>query len=316
MVSKTEVELAYRLLLGREPESRSVVDAVCKSHDSLQDLRRRFMSSPEFFAQLDRHRLSAMPLSWPPSRVEVELDAGRLQELITRIEREFVYLAETEPFWSVISQDRFRVANIKGSEPAFFRSGKGVVDDFRVTAARYGIELNTFGICVELGCGLGRSTIFLSEEFERVLALDISAAHLQLARGFVNEHGKHNVEFLHVNTLATFENVPEFDAFFSIIVLQHNPPPLIAYLLKLVLRKLRSNGLAYFQIPTYKLNYEFVLDTYLAREQPRGIPEVHALPQRDLFRIVQNAKCEVLEIREDDAAGPQAVSNRILVRKT
>lgn len=46
-VSKRDVELAYRLFLGREPESESVVEKM-QSAASLSELRMRFLTSAEF----------------------------------------------------------------------------------------------------------------------------------------------------------------------------------------------------------------------------------------------------------------------------
>ncbi len=43
--------------------------------------------------------------------------------------------------------------------------------------------------------------------------------------------------------------------------------------------------------------------------------EMNAIPQRDLFALIAAQGCRVLEVREDDAAGPLFVSQRFLVQK-
>jgi len=104
--------------------------------------------------------------------------------------------------------------------------------------------------------------------------------------------------------------------FYSIIVLQHNPPPLIKVLLKSVLSKLRSGGVAYFQVPTYALGYKFSTDDYLKKARADAKIEMHVLPQPQLWQILHEAKCELLEVREDTAAGDRfIISNTILARK-
>src|SRR5271169_236009 len=50
------------------------------------------------------------------------------------------------------------------------------------------------------------------------------------------------------SSLARLTNV---DLFFSIIVLQHNPPPVILGILDAAFAGLRPGGLAFFQVPTY-----------------------------------------------------------------
>ena len=320
MVSRQDVEMAYRLILGREPENERVIAEKVDSNRSLAELRRVFLESPEFA------EISATPplegatsghkaLIWPPTEVEVNVPPALLERMVERIEREFVHMGETEPHWSVISEDRFKADAITGTESEFFESGAGVVGDFRLAAARYGLDLTRYQRCFELGCGLGRSTIWLAKLFPAVVGADISAVHLGHAQGAMSRFGVRNAEFVHLNRIAALDGLEPFDVLFSIIVFQHNPPPLMARMLSTLLAKLRPGGLAYFQIPTYIRGYRFRADEYLANEQPPGVPEMHALPQAVLFDFVAAAGCRLVEVREDGAAGTAAISNRILIRK-
>jgi SAM-dependent methyltransferase len=320
MVTKAEVEMAYRLILGREPENEDVVASHALPTRKLADLRRDFLSDAEFAANygrvvLQQQSSGTKPLIWRKTEVEVHVEDRKLQRMIGRIEKEFEYLGKTEPHWSVIAQEEYKTINIKGKEDQFFRSGKGVVDDFMIAAARCGIDLSKLQTCFELGCGLGRSTVWLAKQFRDVVGADVSKEHLRLAKEAVQRLGMTNVRLVHVNTIASLATLDSFDAFFSIIVLQHNPPPLIATMLNSFLAKLKPGGVAYFQVPTYIMNYGFKADTYLAREQPPGVPEMHAIPQPVLFQLVEHAGCKLIEIREDAAAGPAAISNRLLVQK-
>lgn len=105
--------------------------------------------------------------------------------------------------------------------------------------------------------------------------------------------------------------------FFSMIVLQHNPPPLIAYILMQVLTNLAPGGLALFQVPTYQLGYSFRVEDYL--NQPIGEEpeiEMHVLPQGEILKIVYATGCRLVEIREDGFTGdPEGVSNTFFVQK-
>jgi SAM-dependent methyltransferase len=312
--------MAYRLILGREPENPDVVDRHALPSRSLAELRRAFLTSEEFGIRFkDLHQKIGdsgnKPLVWKPIQVEVDVGHERLMRMVERIEREFKYLGETEPHWSVISAEQFKAENIAGNEAEFFESGKGVVDDLQATAARCGIDLTRYQTCFELGCGLGRSTIWLAEAFPRVIGADISAAHLQMAGKVLKDFNRPNVALKHINTLAALERMEQFDVFFSIIVLQHNPPPLIAYILRTALSKLKPGGIAYFQVPTYSVGYKFDANTYLASEQPPGVPEMHVVPQPVLFRLFDDCSCRMLEVREDGAAGTLSVSNRFLLQR-
>ena len=127
--------------------------------------------------------------------------------------------------------------------------------------------------------------------------------------------GKSNVNLLHVDSIAALNGVPHFDVFFSIIVLQHNPPPLIAYLLKTMLQKLNAGGLAYFQVPTYRYGYSFDAEAYVASEPKLGVPEMHVLPQHVILKIAADAGCRPLEVREDPSGNFEMISQRFLLLK-
>jgi hypothetical protein len=88
---------------------------------------------------------------------------------------------------------------------------------------------------------------------------------------------------------------------YSRLVLQHNPPPVIAHLLRLAFAGLAPGGLAVFQVPTYRVGYAFDTAAYLAAEgEPKM--EMHVLPQRAVFALAREAGLEVLELLDDSHA--------------
>ena len=50
MVSESDVVMAYRLLLGREPEDPNIVREMARAFHDVAALRAEFMNSPEFRA--------------------------------------------------------------------------------------------------------------------------------------------------------------------------------------------------------------------------------------------------------------------------
>ncbi len=314
-LTETEVAAAARLLIGRdlsEDEQRSYLER-CRT---LEQLRDAFFGSHDFRTRVLGSVLPmAKPLDWPQMHVEVDVSEAQLAGMIDRMERNFRFLGETEPHWSVLSADRYRAANIAASEDEFYRSGTYDVDRLRAVAERCGIDLAEFSTCFELGCGLGRTTRWLAEQFPRVIGADISTAHLDLAQQTMARFDKSNVRLLHVNSMASLQAVPPFDVFFSIIVLQHNPPPLMAHLLRTMLGKLKPGGLAYFQVPTYRFDYTFDASAYLASELRLGEPEMHMLPQHVVLGIAHEAGCIPLEVRDDPSGAYDMISNRFLLQK-
>jgi SAM-dependent methyltransferase len=78
------------------------------------------------------------------------------------------------------------------------------------------------GRALDLGCGEGRSTALLAERYDEVLAVDLSAAMLRLAR---ERHAALNVRYEERGVLdVTPEADGRFDAVLSVNVLHHVAP--------------------------------------------------------------------------------------------
>jgi SAM-dependent methyltransferase len=319
MVSTDDVRAAYRLILGREPENENVVLYHAQIAHTLEDLRTTFLGSSEFHGVPHPDappRPLLRPLDWPSMEVEIDANSAQLSAMMRHIEGNWRQLGVSDPHWSVVTHEAFRASNIAVTEKLFYDSGKDFIDVLRPTAERCGVDLRGFKRCLELGCGVGRLTIWLAELFEQVVATDISSTHLTLARKALDSFRRANVDLIHFDSFNVLEIVPEFDVFISFIVLQHNPPPLIVALLKSMLDKLKPGGIAYFQVPTYRVGYNFRIDDYLRNVSSTGTMEMHLIPQHRLFDILDQSGCRLLECREDGWTGiDDMISNSIFARK-
>lgn len=108
MITREEVIYAYRLLLGREPENDAVISHYATEVGSLQNLRELFLNSAECRASLSGV-LSARPPR-PPffgPAMDVQLDAApeMLAALFAKVGAQWHHLGETEPHWSVLTND-------------------------------------------------------------------------------------------------------------------------------------------------------------------------------------------------------------------
>src|SRR5262249_32394733 len=157
---------------------------------------------------------------------------------------------------------------------------------------------------------------WLARLFRKVIAVDVSRPHLRLASQAVDRAGLKNVELRIMNNIRKLSELPRFDCFISLIVLQHNPPPVSAFLLGPILKKLRPGGLGYLQIPTYMKDAVFNADRYLETASIDGQMEMHALPQAIVWRLAAESDCQLLDVREDNWCGSSImISNSILLRK-
>jgi SAM-dependent methyltransferase len=314
-VNREMVNWAYKLFLGRDPENEQAVQDALAYPDS-EALRQGFIRSTEFAVSHARFAAPArlrVPLDAAPLSAETDIDTVNLKLLLDHVQREWIKLGEERPHWSVLSVEQFTPESIGSATDTFFASGASDVELLLAALRRHSLSPAQFPRLFEYGCGLGRVTTQLARTFKHVEACDISRSHLDLAkRHLEKESSNAQLRLAQVPTMGM--NAP-FDLWFSRIVLQHNPPPVISFILDRALSLLEPRGVAFFQLPTYCVDYSFNLKDYLLK-MPSGI-EMHALPQSEVFRIVSEKNCELLEVREDEAVGMEHawVSNQFLVRK-
>lgn len=319
MINREDVVYAYRLLLGREPENEAVVTHYATEVGSLRALRDLFLNSAEFRGSAEKLYAPRAPkqvFNGSPMVVELAVSADRLAALFGKVSAQWHHLGETEPHWSVITNESYFQETFHANRSAFYASGEAEVKMFDATLARAGVSTTDLNTCVELGCGVGRATAPLARRFAKVVGVDISASHLAVADDYLKGTGLANVQLEQLHSVEDVPLLGGFDVLYSRIVLQHNPPPVMARLLTDLLGQLRPGGVALIQVPTYKAGYRFVIDEYLAVENDTAM-EMHYFPQAALLDLVARQRCRVLEMREDDSIGllHRAVSNTLLLQK-
>jgi SAM-dependent methyltransferase len=317
-VTPEAVAWAYRLFLDREPESREAVDDKVRSFSAVSDLRKALLGSPEYRSRNTGILSPALTGLEPAMEIEEVESSDDFARILEHIRLTWQFHGETEPHWSVITAEKYHRSRIKETEAEFFDTGREPVDCLFAGLERCGVDPSGFKTCLEYGCGLGRITRWLSERFDHVHGYDISAAHLDGARAHLANSGVGNVTLHHVRAVEDMTDLERVDLVYSLIVLQHNPPPVIKLIVREFLRALNPGGVAIFQVPTYRLGYRFRVREYLEDEATRHeMMEMHLLPQCVIFRIAREEGCEVLEVIEDGMTCLrfQEVSNTFTIRK-
>src|SRR5262249_3864755 len=139
-------------------------------------------------------------------------------------------------------------ARFAESEIEFWRSGETEANILAGYLADLGLMQLDEASVLEYGCGVGRVTMPLAEKARQGTAYDFSEPHLALARKRAAALGRTNVQLMQLDNPLDVAFEP-CDLFYSRIVLQHNPPPLIGYLLRTLIRALRPGGVGVFQLP-------------------------------------------------------------------
>jgi len=308
------IAYAYRLFLDREPENSQVIDEKLIHLKTSQDVRREFLHSGEFKEK--NPGVHTLTLSGYEPAITVE-DVTDLRPLFSHIQKVWENFGETEPYWSVLASDEFKTHNIAATKQQFYDSGFTSADLLFKTLDRLGIDRSHLKTCLEYGCGLGRVTGALAKTFDHVSGYDISRSHLRIAQRHFDETGITNVSLHHVGSPQAVENFPKVDVVYSVIVLQHNPPPVIQFIVREFLRALNPGGVAFFQVPTYRAGYAFSLQDYLTNQATRGEMEMHLLPQNRIFDIAAQEQGQLVAVVEDNMTGlrPGERSNTFVIQK-
>ena len=196
----------------------------------------------------------------------------------------------------------------------FYESGLTGLANLKLAFERNRIEIDRSWHILDLGCGVGRIGEHFCREFRFYYGVDISKTHLEHAVSRFNRNNISNAQFITLQN-AIEQNI-EFDIFFSMIVLQHNPPPVMLYLLNYFLSKLRVGGFAYFQLPCHIHEYSFEVDRYLVGEGKRDMMEMHALPQNYVFEALYQNGLQPIEVWPFPVIGPIGISYLFFARKT
>ena len=122
--SEELIRAAYRQILGREPENDTVVHEQSKSLVTPDDVLRSFLHSAEYIATNSAFvKALAAGTRGRSKRIEVNATDELLKQLFSRIRHQWQSLGQSEPYWSVLTDDRFRQDKIEEFREEFNQSG-------------------------------------------------------------------------------------------------------------------------------------------------------------------------------------------------
>jgi SAM-dependent methyltransferase len=233
--------------------------------------------------------------------IEVQAETSLMRQMFQRMSQQWTAMGEHEPYASVLSEEKYHKANLRGNLEEFFSTGSRGIHNLLNLCLKNGIKANA-GILFELGCGVGRSTCHFAPLFREVVAWDVSPGNLAECQSNLHAMNRSNVTLNRILDLDDFENIPSHDVFFSEIVIQHNPPPLQYYLLDRIFKKINPGGIFYFQTITHHGTYNFSAEKYLMWQHDQGF-EMHALPMRHIIHLIQKSGLTLLDILKDRLGG-------------
>lgn len=312
-----DVVAAYRLLLGRAPESDAVVAGHLAAAPEIGALRDRIMGSAEF--QRVAYGAVATPsirraAGYDPVPMEIEVSAKDTERMLAQVRRVWTRLGQERPFFSILPERRFSPDQAEKNAEAFRKTGRDEVEVLKRRLTALEIDPADHPDALEYGCGVGRVTVPLSTLFRKVTGFDISEPHLELAQQAARAAGRRNVALAPVKDIRALD-VPQHDFFYSRMVLHRNPPPLQAQILRRCLARMRVGGIAAFQLLTHLEGYRYDTAAWLAAP-PAEEPEVHVLRQDIVFGILKELGFQPLHVARDHSLpGFDRISIQFIARR-
>ena len=239
-------------------------------------------------------------------------------------DQEWEKWGQREPYFGVLTQDKFRRTNLgDAAKQEFFESGRSHVNwVFNLCQRHFDPNFSPKRV-LDFGCGVGRLVIPLAEIADSVVGVDVSESMLQEARQNCQDYSLTNVKLLKSDdSLSTVTG--EFDFIHSFIVFQHIPVSRGKQIFDQLLQHLTPGGLAAIHVTYEKAIHRPPLWRKLAKVikailrtlrqlgslyLPPTDPELqmNPYPLNDLFLMIQSLRTDEIYVNLTDHGGELGV---------
>lgn len=173
-------------------------------------------------------------------------------------DKDWAKIAETDPYWGVLSVEDYRGQDI---DPAvrerFFASGRQFVDNLVAFIRKHISPQFAPKRSLDFGCGVGRLLLPMAHHSVEAIGLDVAPRMRELAIANAAQMGLTNVSVRESDDMLSAVDGP-FDFVNTHIVMQHIPPSRGLLIIDRLLSKLAIGGVASIQI-TYAKSREFFM---------------------------------------------------------
>ena len=314
LAAPADVAMCYRVFLRREPTNIDAIERHLTNRPTIWQLVQSFIASQECEPIKIEDGCSAIWSRQDSRAIRAEGSAAANAEILEHLKELWSGYGEEDPYYSVVTDPAYRANNITSElTERFYETGFDSAVCLRQAFERNRIDVDPRWHILELGCGVGRIGEHFCGDFEYYNGVDISSTHLAHAMTRFSSKNITNARLLLLRE--ALQGDMNFDIFYSMLVLQYNPPPIIYYLLDQFFAKLKPNGFAFFQLPCHLYGYSFDIDRYIADQGSHGSIEMHALPQKYVFELLYKHRLQPIEVCPYSAIGPIGISYIFFARK-
>jgi 2-polyprenyl-3-methyl-5-hydroxy-6-metoxy-1,4-benzoquinol methylase len=138
-------------------------------------------------------------------------------------DKQWEKLAQTEPYYGVLSDNKFRRENLnEDSYRAFLKTGHEYIEFLLKEISTSLVREFAPTRAIDFGCGVGRCSVPLARVCQSVVGVDVSESMLQEALKTCSEQGVSNLQLVKSDDSLSQVSGP-FDFLNSFLVFQHIP---------------------------------------------------------------------------------------------
>jgi hypothetical protein len=207
-----------------------------------------------------------LPVFTPPLKVDTSADADALRQLWQNVRLTWESLGDERPFHSVLTEQQYLPDRIGETEAQFWESGRAEAEQLAHYLGSIGFASSKDLTVIEYGCGVGRVR-FRWRPSPASRGYDISD-RISNWRQRALALGRTNIRLIALGLPATWSRATLF--------IQRsccsNPPPIIGYLLRMLIRSLRRGGVGVFRSrPTTPATGSICIQRFSRRNLGHGI---------------------------------------------
>jgi len=159
-------------------------------------------------------------------------------------DRDWAKVAEENPYWAVVSVERFLGKEISETErEVFFRSGEQTVGHIFAVIGTHFIPNFAPARSLEFGCGVGRLLVPIARRSGEAFGVDVAPNMFELSRRYLRAANIENARLILADD-PVMQGEAVFDFINTLYVLQHIPTERGYRILLDLLRLLKPGGIA------------------------------------------------------------------------
>jgi len=317
--SWNDVAQCYRLFLERDVEDASVALMQLAGAPALWDLIHRFAISTEAMRRRIHRASGHISDMYDPSVVETEVSDAQREELLERTLARWERCGRGFAYDHLFRDPRlFDDRSARWNREKRFEFGHEELERLFVTARRNRVALKPDASVLALGCDIAFLGAAVADRLGPFVGVEAGGAAFVQGCAALRERGTQHAELLPLRSFldTAIERERTCDIFYSVMLLQHAPPPVSFMLLDTGLGHLNPGGYAYFQVPCHIYDYRFAADAYLSGfSEMDNSGEIHALPQAHILRLLAHHGLVPIEVLPEPRLGPMGFSFTFFARK-